>query len=73
MNDREEHRWIVLYRTALLELDAVKLAERIREAREAIREKLEGASRNGGSISLEERGLLEDALHNLRALEDMET
>jgi hypothetical protein len=73
MNDREEHRWIVLYRTALLELDAVKLAERIREAREAIREKLEGASRNGGTISLEERGLLEDALHNLRALEDMET
>jgi len=72
MNEREEHRWIVLYRTALLELDASKLVERIHEAREAIRERLAGSSGHG-TISLEERGQLEDALHSLRALENMET
>jgi PAS domain-containing protein len=59
--------WASLYQSAMLELDYDKLPSRIIEARDAI-----GAARSSQSASfgVEELRSMNDALHNLRILEE---
>lgn len=73
MSEIEQHRWTVLYHTALLELDLSRLPERIREAQVAIQERLQELHTQEGSMALEERRAMYDALHNLRVLSKTES
>jgi len=63
----EEQDWMVLYRAAVAEADPRKLASRIAEAEQAIKQKLRQMMQEGTSTS-DERKSLEDALHQLRLL-----
>lgn len=56
----------------MLELDQIKLRERVDAAYAALLERTEELARVSDSGSLEERQVLADALHGLRTLEKLE-
>jgi len=66
MSEREQHRWVALYRSALLELDHSRLPGRIRDARETMEKRLQELQQRPNAS--EELRALNDALHNLRVL-----
>lgn len=67
MAEPGQHRWVVLYQSALLELDRSKILERIRKAEEAIQERLQETT-TGITLTAAERMQIHDALRNLRVL-----
>ena len=62
----QTYEWGDLYRFAVLETDLSKLQERVRQAREAIQQRLQELESEPGTR--EERLAIEDALSNLRAI-----
>ena len=70
----QEFPWRKLYEEAMLELDRIKLQERVDAAYAALRHRTEELMMgdNPGAASLEERQALADALHSLRTLEKLE-
>ena len=70
----QEYPWRKLYEAAMLELDRIKLQERVDAAYAALRHRTEELMMgdNPGAASLEERQALADALHSLRTLEKLE-
>ena len=63
----EDNSWFRVYKAALLELDPQKLPARIGAAKEKVRLRLEEIQ--GDSDHHAERQQIEDALNNLRVLE----
>jgi hypothetical protein len=63
-----ERRWETLYRSAVLELDRKKLADRIAEAREAIRQRRADGNSGVDPVTPQERQSMEDAMYALAAL-----
>jgi|HubBroStandDraft_6_1064221.scaffolds.fasta_scaffold986522_1 hypothetical protein len=70
----QEFPWRKLYEAAILELDRIKLQERVDTAYAALRQRTEELMMGDhpGTGSLEERQALADALHSLRSLEKLE-
>ena len=66
MSESQDHAWMGLLHAALLELDPIKLPQRIEEASHAIQSRMQEISGTGNS--LEERRALADALQSLRSL-----
>jgi hypothetical protein len=60
--------WQSLYNDAVVELDRIKLLERIAATQRAIGDRLEDASQGRNPIDANERQLIEDAQHNLHFL-----
>jgi hypothetical protein len=60
--------WQSLYSDALVELDPIKLLQKIDVAQEAIGDRLNGALHGRNPIDSDERQAIEDARHNLRFL-----
>jgi hypothetical protein len=60
--------WPELYRAAMVELDPIKLRQRIEEAHEAIQRYREEINSSNPAGSAEEHQQMADALDNLRAL-----
>jgi hypothetical protein len=63
--DDQKKDWQVLYQAAILELDPVKLPDRIEQAHNAIQAYLTVVRQSSDSSEWQP---LEDALHNLRVL-----
>jgi hypothetical protein len=57
--------WQSLYNDAVVELDRIKLLERIAAAQRAIGDRLEDALQGRNPIEANERQLIEDARYNL--------
>jgi hypothetical protein len=57
--------WQSLYNDAVVELDRIKLLERIAAAQRAIGNRLEDALQGRNPIDADERQAIEDARHNL--------
>lgn len=64
----ETIQWQELYRAAMLELDPIKLRQRIEDANEAIQNYREEIKSSNPTGRAEERQQMADALDNLRAL-----
>jgi hypothetical protein len=60
--------WRSLYNDAVVELDRIKLLERIAATQRAIGDRLEDASQGRNPIDANERQLIEDARYNLHFL-----
>ena len=71
MNDYNQQRWFNLYRTALLELERTAMGGRIGDARAEIAARLETLKQHPG-LHQSEYHAIQDALSNLRALEEEE-
>lgn len=70
----EKHSWVSLYQAALLELDQERLQERVREARDAIEERIRELGHNARSSErTEEHHALWDALRTLKVLLEAES
>jgi hypothetical protein len=60
--------WQSLYNDAMVELDRIKLLERIAAVQRAIGDRLEDALQGRNPIDANERQLIEDARYNLHFL-----
>ena len=70
----QDYPWRKLYEAAMLELDRIKLQERIAAAHAALQRRTEELilADCPNTDSLEERQAISDALHSLRTLEKIE-
>jgi hypothetical protein len=64
--------WLELYRAALLEIRHEVLQNRIHDAEAAIRQRRQQLEEDLSAESLEEQITLDDALHSLRILSEIE-
>ena len=71
MNDYQSQKWFDLYRTAILELERAAMTGRIGDARAEITTRLE-ALRQHPNLHQPELSAIQDALNNLRGLEQQE-
>jgi hypothetical protein len=71
MNDYDKQKWFDLYRTAILELTRAAMTGRICDARGEIAIRLEALKQHPG-LHQEEYRAIQDALSNLRVLEQEE-
>jgi uncharacterized protein YunC (DUF1805 family) len=70
----QDFPWRKLYQDAMLELDRIKLQEKIEAAHAAMQQRMEELTMGGyyNSDSLEERQSLADAMHGIRTLRKLE-
>jgi hypothetical protein len=69
---REEFPWRELLKAAMIELDRVKLRERIEEARAAIHARLKELEGSDGADRLQEQSAIAGAFRSLQVLEQVE-
>jgi uncharacterized protein with WD repeat len=71
MNEYDKQKWFDLYRTALLELNRAAMTGRISDARDEIATRLEILKQHP-ELHKHESQAIQDALNNLRVLEQQE-